>query len=539
MASSPTLSVPAPSRRPSSAARLVGVGALAIALAGAIVEAPDANWNIPLFALLLALGIASDLTAISVERPKMRISTGFTVIVIAAVFLGATPAVLIGVLTTLADGARNRVSRDDVLFNLVAYATFPLIAGTLFHEAVAAAGATSMDGSFYLLILGLFAVALVIDFVIVGAYSCYVDRTRFLAAVREAFVPVLPYEVLAAVVALAVSFVYVESGLIALAILVVTLPTLQYLVGALVLARRRGDELEASVSRLQATLDSTADGIVVVEPGGRVAALNQRFLEMWRIPGEVVAGDDVGAALAITLDQLEDPKASIESFRTLSDRPETAGFDVLRLKDGRLFERYSPPSSDPGHGRVWSIRDVTDRHRFVERLKYLSDRDGLTGLFNRGRLEAVLNDEIEHAERVGGGGALVVLDIDGFKDVNDTHGHRMGDEVLRAVGRLLRAELAEDVAVARIGGDEFAVLLGRTDAAAASAVAGELCEAIARNRLVLGGVGVRVSASVGVAPFVGGRLSAEEMMIEAELAMYDTNDRGGDRIAISEAGGAR
>ena len=540
MASTPTIPTPAAGGRPSRVALAIEGVALVAAIAFGLIQAGVGGWDAWLFGALLILAVAGELTAIEVDRPRLRISSGFTAIIIAAVFLGPSAAALIGVLTVLADWAYNRFAREDLLINLVAYSVYPLAAGTLFYEVVDATGVPRTDGIFYLLILGLFAVALVINFLIVGGYGCYVERTRFPSVVRQAFIPVIPYEVLAAVVTVAVSFVYVETGFAALALLAVTLPTLQYLVGALVLARRHGVELEASVARLQATLDSTVDGIVVLDADENVAGFNQRFLEMWRIPEEVVVGEDIETAMRIVLEQLEDPEASIESFRSLTVRPDTAGFDVLRLKDGRLFERYSPPyPGGASGGRVWSFRDISERHRFVERLQYLSDHDGLTGLANRRCLEVAIGEEIERAEELGGGGALLAIDLDRFKDVNDSHGHRAGDEVLRGIARLLKAELAEDVMVARTGGDKFAVFLTRTDPAAATAVGGELGEAIARARISIGGVLVGTTASIGVAPFHGGNMTADELMIEADLAMHDAKDRGGDRIALVESAGAR
>ena len=98
------------------------------------------TWDPALFCVLLVLAVAGELTAIEVDRPRLRISSGFTAIIVAAVFLGASTAALIGVLTVLADWAWNRFPRQDLLINLVAYAIYPLVAGTLFHEAVAAVG---------------------------------------------------------------------------------------------------------------------------------------------------------------------------------------------------------------------------------------------------------------------------------------------------------------------------------------------------------------------------------------------------------------
>src|SRR5258705_2318972 len=119
------------------------------------------------------------------------------------------------------------------------------------------------------------------------------------------------------------------------------------------------------LSLLESTLDSTADGILVVDRHGRFATFNRLFVTMWRIPRAIIDAMDRDRALAFAVDQLVDPELFVAKIRELYASPDAESFDVLPLKDGRTFERYSRPqySNVDNAARVWSFRDVTDRVR--------------------------------------------------------------------------------------------------------------------------------------------------------------------------------
>ena len=126
--------------------------------------------------------------------------------------------------------------------------------------------------------------------------------------------------------------------------------------------RRAQAEREHSLSLIEATLESTADGIMVADLGGRVMRFNQKFSAMWRVPRELLASGEE-RALATVFEQLQDPQAFIDGVRELYSHPEAESLDTLRFRDGRVFERYSQPQRLAGEvvGRVWSFRDVSER----------------------------------------------------------------------------------------------------------------------------------------------------------------------------------
>ncbi|MFH1374391.1 MAG: PAS domain S-box protein [bacterium] len=130
-------------------------------------------------------------------------------------------------------------------------------------------------------------------------------------------------------------------------------------------------QLENTVSLLQATLESTADGILVIDGKGTVASFNQRFLEMWQIPRELADAGNDDDLLGHVLSQLSDPEAFLNKVRKLYGTPEAESFDEIEFKDGQLIERYSRPQwlGNKIIGRVWSFRDVTKRRRSEEALR--------------------------------------------------------------------------------------------------------------------------------------------------------------------------
>ena len=152
------------------------------------------------------------------------------------------------------------------------------------------------------------------------------------------------------------------------------------------LVRARTAQIQQSTSLLTAAFEATADGLLVVDVAGRVSAVNQKFLSMWRIPDDIAASRDDARLLQAVLDQLSDPQAFLDKVRELYAQPTRESFDVLTFLDGRVFERYSRPQVLSGDivGRVWSFRDVSERTQTMaaleERQRLLSESQRAAGV---------------------------------------------------------------------------------------------------------------------------------------------------------------
>lgn len=135
--------------------------------------------------------------------------------------------------------------------------------------------------------------------------------------------------------------------------------------------REAEENLTRSVSLLQATLDSTADGILVVDLEGRIVSFNRQFSKMWQIPDSILATGDDNQAIGYVLDQLNEPEQFLKKVRELYAEHDAESYDILEFRNGRIFERFSQPQRLDGKpiGRVWSFHDVTVRHRIDEALR--------------------------------------------------------------------------------------------------------------------------------------------------------------------------
>jgi diguanylate cyclase (GGDEF)-like protein/PAS domain S-box-containing protein len=176
--------------------------------------------------------------------------------------------------------------------------------------------------------------------------------------------------------------------------------------------------------------------------------------------------------------------------------------------------------------------DITQRHRHEEQLIELSTHDPLTGLANRIKFRDELSRHLDRCRRYGLNGAVLMLDLDHFKRVNDSLGHNAGDELIISMATLLRSRMRSADVIARLGGDEFAILLPDGGLQAAEQVASALVEAVRADVTSLDGGRPRtVTVSIGIAVIDDADVSAHELLAAADLAMYDAKDAGRDRYA--------
>ncbi len=428
--------------------------------------------------------------------------------------------------------------------------------------------------------------------------------------------------------------------------------------GAVIIGRDMRDRKRAerevlqAVTLLQSTLDSTADGILVTGDGGRIVSYNRRFVDMWRIPPQLMETGDGRRAIDFAISQL----ALAEDFIRTIESSDKETFDLLEFKDGRRFERYSITRrvEDIETIRVWSFRDVTarftaeaalreseiryrllfeqnaagvcvsrvdglivdcndtfatmlgyvraelvgrntselyanpsealelttlldsvgtlnsveielrradrralwvlenlavvgdghaavvhatvvdisDRKRAEEQIEFHAYHDVLTHLPNRKLFTDRLRHSLTRAKRNSKAVAVMFIDVDHFKSVNDTLGHTAGDELLLEMARRLRECVRDDDTVARLGGDEFTIILSDLRHPEDALGVAEKILAAVQEPLTISGMPIVVSASIGIALYPEDGHDPETLLRNADSAMYRAKEAGRSTVQL-------
>ena len=297
--------------------------------------------------------------------------------------------------------------------------------------------------------------------------------------------------------------------------------------------RVRAQEAQAM---LAAIVDSSQDAIFSVAADGTVRSWNGGAQRLYGYVGAEAIGRPVDVLLPPGRDEVHDRLVA-----RLGKADRIDHFETQRVrKDGEVVDVSLAISAIRGprgqlEGLSCIARDITERKRFDARLRHLVEHDALTGLCSRARFEEELALHVAQAARYHHTGAILVLDVDNFKYVNDTYGHPVGDLALQAIAQLQRDQLRDTDVLGRIGGDAFAVLLPRADAVDAGAVAHDLLEAVRHEITLAGGHALRATVSIGGALFDGESTDADDLLSAADRAMYEAKASGRDRVVVHAA----
>ena len=305
-------------------------------------------------------------------------------------------------------------------------------------------------------------------------------------------------------------------------------------------AQHQADKLYLSV------LETLSEGVALQGPDGSIRTANAAAARiMGSTTDRMVGKSDPGDHRQVIHEDgspwaLEEQPAQVTARTGRGQRDVVMG---LLAPDGEVtwISVTTQPlqKEDEGWSVVTSVTDITDRRHAQVELQRLADRDTLTGLLNRRRLEADLSQYLAEAGRYEDSGAVIVLDLDNFKYVNDSLGHAVGDELICSTAAALERRLRDSDTVARLGGDEFAVILPRADEAGAESLASSLLTVIREEAVVSTVDGPRrTTASAGIAMMGPGR-KTHEVLAHADMAMYEAKEHGKDGVMLYDAGADR
>jgi len=293
----------------------------------------------------------------------------------------------------------------------------------------------------------------------------------------------------------------------------------------------RYDFLEIKTLARETIFENNYAGMVVLGPGKRIIDYNKaarRFFEAMNIS---LTNCPVEQVLS------REPEL-LEVFESKCNRY----FSLVIDGEERFFEIDAMPLGGPHDGNtrmLKSIRDITKERKIQEKLKYLATTDTLSGLCNRAEFMNLAKREFDLAKRNNERVSLMIMDLDNFKNINDTFGHAAGDEIIREMGRIITASFRETDIYGRLGGEEFAVVLKNTSLEEAKKAAERVREITAGRKVIYGEDEISFTVSIGVASYCGNTDDTngiEDTLKMADAALYKAKAMGRNCVVTSESG---
>ncbi|MDR2208223.1 MAG: diguanylate cyclase [Azoarcus sp.] len=296
------------------------------------------------------------------------------------------------------------------------------------------------------------------------------------------------------------------------------------------------EELEIMHSHLNAVVENFPGSLIMEDLEGRIVLLNQCVFELLGLPGteEYVLGKPVQPLMVFSSHVAEDGQAFLDRIADLRATGRPSYGEEIHFKDGRWIERDFIPIHlhENRIGFLYIYRDISQRKRHARELWQLATSDPLTGIPNRRAFFESIERERTRLTRYPGEAGVLMIDIDHFKQINDTYGHAAGDAVLCHIVRQSRKLLRESDMLARLGGEEFAVLLPQTNREGALGLAERIRTVLEDTPLTYNDKPIRVTASVGVTIMSHADPSIDKTLSRADNAMYEAKHKGRNRVEI-------
>ncbi|WP_320822405.1 putative bifunctional diguanylate cyclase/phosphodiesterase [Reinekea sp.] len=287
------------------------------------------------------------------------------------------------------------------------------------------------------------------------------------------------------------------------------------------------NELTGSLAVLNATFDATGEAILAFDRTGKITKMNNMATDLVALNGqqrELFSLRHFRRLLA----QIVNPAPFVRALRAVKINPKRSLFGVVTLKTGQVYEYHSSPQLNEQDllGRVWCFRDITELKENEALVHHQAFHDALTNLPNRALLDDRIRHGIEYSERFHSQLAVLFIDLDNFKKVNDNAGHQAGDEVLKTVAERVKGCIRDIDTLARLGGDEFVVLLENLqDHNGAIQTSHRIIEALSTAFSVAEN-DFFISSSIGISLYPRDSKEPDELMRMADMAMYHAKALG-------------